>query len=143
MNKPFNDDLGQLYSLSNDGGSTWHPLSVWFSAAGQVCGVQAAVFGTSWKAGPAAPAGLVSKGYFRASQSQKNKWTINVSFRDAETIQSTTESPLVLGDRLVINQVREGTLFIVRPFFLTFGCPLRLECVIPFFSRIPLLSRSL
>ncbi len=95
-------DLGILYAQAASGVSEKHPLGLYFTAMGQVAGVQATIYGDNRKVGPAAPDNLVEKGYWK--KDGEETWHMDVSFRAPDEMCSTSSSSNINGDRVVINQ---------------------------------------
>jgi len=76
------------------------PLSIYYTAAGQVSGLATNIYGAG-----AAPSNLVELGYWIPVSGSQNEWMISVSFRAANLMcDAGTTAPEVLGDRLVVNQ---------------------------------------
>jgi hypothetical protein len=95
-------NLGILYAQDASGVSEKHPLGLYFTAAGQVAGVQTTIYGSNRQVGAAAPANIVSKGYWKADDDEK--WHMDVSFRAPSEMCSSSASKDLNGDRVVINQ---------------------------------------
>lgn len=95
-------NLGILYAQSADGVSEKHPLGLYFTAAGQVAGVQTTIYGSNKKVGDAAPANLVNMGYWK--KDENDAWHIDISFRSPDEMCSSSPSSNLNGDRVVINQ---------------------------------------
>mmetsp|Transcript_10373 Transcript_10373/g.29132 ORF Transcript_10373/g.29132 Transcript_10373/m.29132 type:complete len:328 (-) Transcript_10373:102-1085(-) len=73
------------------------PLSVWFTAGGQVSGLSVNVFGVQ------APDYLVERGLWERT-SESDEWTLSVAFRDSEGMcDPDYVYGELLGDRLVVN----------------------------------------
>lgn len=104
MTSSCNSNLGVLYAQESSGPSEDHPLAAWYTSAGQLAGVQVTVFGKDRSMGNAAPDNLVNLGYWKASNTTEQAWTIDMSFRAPSDMCSGVKSSLVLGDRAVINQ---------------------------------------
>lgn len=97
-------DLGVLYAQEKSGPSEKHPLGLRYTAAGQIAGVQATVFGSN-QFGDAAQKNLIDKGYWKANANATKTWRMDVSFRASEDMcSSTSRSEELIGDRVVINQ---------------------------------------
>lgn len=99
---------GILYGRGSGGAaSKFHPMQLLFTSAGQVAGVRATVYGSSWTSGigPSAQPSLVHAGWWIADDS--STWHTTVSFRDPSVMCSGTFIKEPVGDRLVVNA---GTL---------------------------------
>jgi len=93
-------NLGIQYTQNSNKPEKSTPLSVYYTAGGQVAGVGVNVYESG-----AAPDNLVSLGFWIPVSGSKNEWMLSVSFRPYEEMcNSSFTSDMVLGDRLVINQ---------------------------------------
>jgi len=83
-----------------------HPLTLFFTSAGQIAGVGVTVWGTSWTSwvGAAAQPQLIQDGFWRTVSGTTDAWHIFVSFRSADLMCSGKTGAEAVGDRLVINQ---------------------------------------
>jgi hypothetical protein len=110
-----NKNLGILYSRGksgSSGASEDHPLALYYTAAGQIAGMQTTVFGSSKDSGNAASDQLVKQGYWKPSTTANATWSIDVSFREPSLMCSGSSSDLTVGDRVIINQ---DTISVVIP----------------------------
>ena len=99
MSTTCDPQRGFRYALKSTAPQKNTPLTLYFTAGGQVAGVAADVWGAD-----AAPANLVSKGYWVPVPGTTDQHTISLSFRRASLMCSGAQAPEVIGDRVVINQ---------------------------------------
>mmetsp|Transcript_80147 Transcript_80147/g.120460 ORF Transcript_80147/g.120460 Transcript_80147/m.120460 type:complete len:265 (+) Transcript_80147:142-936(+) len=92
-------NLGIRYAYKGSGPSKSTPLTIYFTAGGQVAGVGVNLYGAG-----SAPQNLIDLGFWIPIEGEKNQWMLSVSFRQPSDMCSHTTVDEVIGDRLVINQ---------------------------------------
>lgn len=97
MDNTCDPNLGYRYAYKDNAPGKSTPLTIYYTAAGQVAGLGVDVFGEG-----SAPDKLVNMGYWISVG--KNQWTISVSFRDTEYMCSNKTANQAIGDRIIINQ---------------------------------------
>lgn len=95
-NTPCDPNLGYLWTPTN-GISQLHPLSLYYTKAGQIAGMRIDVFGAG-----AAQGNMINNKYYLPHG--ENRWFLSVSFRPASEMCSDKTSSEPIGDRLIINQ---------------------------------------
>jgi len=100
-NAQCDNTLGYLYTQNSATPQKSTPLSIYYTAGGQVSGLAVNIFGSG-----AAPDSLVDQGFWIPVANTKDEWTLSVSFRaPGASIMCNTSytSSDILGDRIVIN----------------------------------------
>merc|ERR1719282_1278399 len=99
MNNTCDPEKGFRYALKSNLPSTSTPLTLYYTAAGQLAGVATELYGQG-----AAPQHLVDLGYWIPVGTSGKQWTMSVSFRESAMMCSGNITNEVLGDRLIVNQ---------------------------------------
>ena len=89
--------LGTPYTMKGESPSKDHPLTLYFTQAGQLTGVGNTIFGSD------VPDKLIDQGYWQTT-GEKNTYFASVSFRAAHDVCSTSSFSEPLGTQLVLNQ---------------------------------------
>jgi len=87
--------LGIPFNFQASAPSVDYPLTLYFTAAGQLAGAAVEVFGSVEQ-------NLLSKGFFQTT-ANSDQWHISISFRAPSAMCSGITTPGSIGDRLVIN----------------------------------------
>eukprot|EP01088_Endostelium_zonatum_P009760 TRINITY_DN2306_c0_g1_i1.p1 TRINITY_DN2306_c0_g1~~TRINITY_DN2306_c0_g1_i1.p1 ORF type:complete len:280 (-),score=45.74 TRINITY_DN2306_c0_g1_i1:40-879(-) len=91
--------FGIAYSSSSSGPTEFSSGFLYFTPAGQISGFGVRVYSSY------VPQNLIQAGYFIPVQGVNNAYDLSVIFRRNSDACSSSSSPLVLGDRLLVNGV--------------------------------------
>ena len=107
MNTTCDPQKGYRYAFNSNLPSASTPMTLYYTAAGQLAGVATELYGLG-----SAPQHLVDLGFWVPVGTSGKQWTMSVSFRAPSVMCSKNMTDEVLGDRLIVNQ---GTLNRVIP----------------------------